>query len=161
MAIPEYVANLRAKVGHDLLWMPGTTAVILRDNPTDPSAAQEVVLVRRSDNGEYTPVTGIVDPVESPKVTAVREALEEACVTIEVERLVAVRVVPPVTYLNGDRSAYLDLTFRCRWLAGEPRVGDDESTEAGWWPVDRLPPMAQRHREAIELAVANGEVYVE
>lgn len=161
MPIPEYVANLRAKVGNDLLWMPGMTAVILRDDPASQDGLPLALLVRRSDNGEYTPVTGIVDPVESPKETAVREAMEEACVEIEVERLVAVRVVPPVTYPNGDRSAYLDVAFRCRWVSGEPRVGDDESTEAAWWPVDALPQMQERHREAVDLAVANTEVYVE
>ena len=34
-------------------------------------------MVKRSDNGEWTPVTGIVDPGEEPAVGAVREALEE------------------------------------------------------------------------------------
>lgn len=161
MPIPEYVASMRAKVGHDLLWLPGVTAVILKDSPERPGGAPLVLLVRRSDTGEYTPVTGIVDPFEQPAVTAVREAMEEASVEAEVERLVALRVTPPVTYPNGDVSGYLDTTFRCRWVAGEPRVGDDESTEADWWPSDALPAMEDRHAQAIRLAIENpADVYL-
>ncbi|MBO3128472.1 NUDIX hydrolase [Dermatophilus congolensis] len=155
MPIPEHVARLRAKVGHDLLWLPGVTAVVVREG----DRGVEVVLVRRSDNGEYTPVTGVVDPLESPAVTAVREAKEEACIDVEVERLIAVRVTPVVTYPNGDQSAYVDVAFRCRWVGGVLRVGDDESSEVGWWPVADLPPMEDRHREAIEIACRDdGEV---
>ncbi|WP_168583302.1 NUDIX hydrolase [Gephyromycinifex aptenodytis] len=154
MPIPEFVARLREHVGHDPLWLPGMSAVILKDDPQRPGGPPWVLLVRRSDDGSYTPVTGIVDPAEHPARTAVREAAEEACVQIRVERLVAVRVVGPVTYPNGDVSNYLDHAFRCRWVSGDPVVGDDESTEAGWWPTDGLPPMLARHEEAIRLALA-------
>lgn len=154
MPIPEFVARLRKHVGHEPLWLPGMSAVILKDDPDRPSGPPLVLLVRRSDDGSYTPVTGIVDPMEPPALTAVREAAEEACVEIEVERLVGVRVVGPITYPNGDVSSYLDHAFRCRWVAGEPTVGDDESTEAGWWRTDSLPPMLERHEETIRLALA-------
>ena len=89
-----------------------------------------MLLVRRSDNGAWTPVTGIVDPGEDPHVTAVREVEEEACVVAEVERLVWVSASGVVTHVNGDLGQYLDHTFRCRWVSGEPRPGDDESTDA-------------------------------
>ena len=152
MPIPPYVAHLRTMVGRELLWMPGVTAVVLRQGS---DGADEVLLVRRSDNGAWTPVTGIVDPGEEPHVTAVREVEEEACVVAEVERLVWVSTTRVVTYPNGDRAQYVDHTFRCRWLSGEPRPGDDESTEAGWFPLDGLPPMAQWHRDRITVAAEN------
>jgi hypothetical protein len=60
-----------------------------------------------------------------------------------------------VTHLNGDLGQYLDHTFRCRWVSGEPRPGDDESTDARWFPLDALPDMAERHRERITVAVDN------
>lgn len=153
MPIPEYVAWLRSHVGTAPLWLIGTSAVVFRDDPQRPDGPPLVLLVRRSDDGTYTPITGLVDPRELPSEAAVREAAEEACVRIEVERLVAVRVVGPVTYPNGDVSDYLDHAFRCRWVEGEPRVGDDESTEAGWWPVDALPPMPARQTETVRLAL--------
>jgi ADP-ribose pyrophosphatase YjhB (NUDIX family) len=147
MPTPEFVLALREKVGTDLLWMPGVTAVVRRGD--------ELLLVKRRDNGAWTPVTGIVDPGEEPAVTAVREALEEAGVRIRADRLASTGVGAQVTYANGDRAVYLDLTFACTWLAGEAHVADDESTDVRWWPIDGLPPMAAEVQERIEAALSS------
>ncbi|EWS99871.1 ADP-ribose pyrophosphatase [Intrasporangium oryzae NRRL B-24470] len=151
MPIPPYVAHLRTMVGTELLWLPGVTAVVLRDGPRGP----ETLLIRRSDTGEWTPVTGIVDPGEDPDVAAVREVLEEASVVAEVERLVWVRATGVVTHANGDVGQYLDHTFRCRWVSGDPAPGDDEATDAGWFPLDALPSMRQVFVDRIACVVAN------
>ncbi|MCU1538121.1 MAG: hydrolase [Humibacillus sp.] len=158
MPIPPYVSHLRTMIGRELLWMPGITAVVLRDGAaasTGEGGVPEVLLVRRSDNGAWTPVTGIVDPGEHPHVTAVREVAEETCVVAEVERLVWVSAGGVVTHGNGDLAQYLDHTFRCRWVSGEPTPGDDESTEVGWFSLDALPEMAQRFLDRIATAVDN------
>jgi 8-oxo-dGTP pyrophosphatase MutT (NUDIX family) len=155
MPIPPYVSHLRTMVGRELLWMPGVTAVVLRDGARGPEGPQEVLLVRRSDNGAWTPVTGIVDPGEHPHVTAVREVAEEASIVAEVERLVWVSATGVVTHVNGDLGQYLDHTFRCRWVSGDPVPGDDEATEAGWFALDALPQMAQLFRDRIAVAVEN------
>jgi ADP-ribose pyrophosphatase YjhB (NUDIX family) len=144
---PDYVLTLREKIGHDLLWMPGVTAVIRRGD--------EVLLVERSDNGAWTPVTGIVDPGEEPAVTAAREALEETGVEIRVDRLASTSAGVEMTYDNGDRAVYLDLTFACTWLDGEAHVADDESTDVRWWRIDDLPPMSALMRERIEAALSD------
>ena len=149
MPTPDYVLQLRAKVGHDLLWMPGVTAVIRRGD--------ELLLVKRRDNGEWTPVTGIVDPGEEPAVTAVREAVEETGVEIRVDRLASTGAGREMTYDNGDRAVYLDITFACTWLSGEAYVADDESVEVRWFPLDGLPPMSEEVRERVESALS-GEV---
>ena len=149
MPTPDYVLALREKIGHDLLWMPGVTAVIRRGD--------EVLLVKRTDNGAWTPVTGIVDPGEEPAVTAAREALEETGVEIRVDRLASTSAGAEMTYDNGDRAVYLDLTFACTWLAGEAHVADDESTEVRWFPRDALPGMSPHMLERIDSALS-GEV---
>ena len=155
MPIPPYVSHLRTMIGQELLWMPGITAVVLREGAHGSGDTQEVLLVKRSDNGEWTPVTGIVDPGEDPHVTAVREVEEEACVVAEVERLVWVSASHVVTHLNGDLAQYLDHTFRCRWVSGDPRPGDDESTDAGWFAIDALPQMAPLFHDRIAVALHN------
>ena len=75
MAIPDFIVQLREKVGHAPLWFPGVTAIVIRDVPPNAPmyALPEVLLVRRSDNGEWTPVTGIIDPDEQPHDAAVRD----------------------------------------------------------------------------------------
>lgn len=166
MPIPSFVALLRRKIGHDLLWMPGITAVVLRDDggrasdtgengDTDDSVTLEVLLIKRSDTGAWTPVTGITDPGEQPHHTAEREVLEEASVVARVERLVWVSSGRPMVHQNGDRAQYLDHTFRCRWVSGAPAPGDDEASEAAWFRLDALPEMSTRSTERIACAVAN------
>ena len=154
MSIPEYVQTLRAAVGHDLLWLPGVTAVVVRDD--------HVLLVRRADNGAWTPVTGIIDPGEEPAVAGAREVLEEASVVAVPERLTWVHALPPVVYDNGDHAQYLDHTFLFRYVSGEPFPADGENTEAAWFALDALPPMsAEMHaRIASALAPAGPAVFV-
>jgi 8-oxo-dGTP pyrophosphatase MutT (NUDIX family) len=146
MPIPPFVVELRKLVGTHPLWLPGVTAVVRRDD--------ELLLTRRADNGEWSPVTGIVDPGEEPAGTAAREAMEEAGVEVTVDRLVSVGIIPDVVYENGDRAAYLDLTFACTWVAGEARVADDENVDVRWWPVDDLPAMSASLRERIDDVLA-------
>jgi 8-oxo-dGTP pyrophosphatase MutT (NUDIX family) len=56
MATPDFVLSLREAVGTAPLWLSGVTAVVTRGD--------DVLMVRRSDTGAWTPVTGIVDPGE-------------------------------------------------------------------------------------------------
>jgi 8-oxo-dGTP pyrophosphatase MutT (NUDIX family) len=152
MPTPPFVLALREKIGHDLLWMPGVSAVVFRGPDRSPTGREQVLLVKRADNGHWTPTTGIIDPGEEPAVAGAREVLEETEVVAEAESLVWVHTLPPMTYGNGDRSQYLDLTFRFRWVSGEPGPGDGENTEARWYDLDDLPPMAQEMLDRIEHA---------
>lgn len=135
MPIPEFIVQLRSHIGTEPLWLSGAAAVILRDG----DAGAEVLLVRRSDTGEWSLVSGIIDPGEHPVTTLRREAVEEAGVVIEVGRLLWLTVGEPITYPNGDRCQFLDHGYVARWVSGTARVGDDESTDVGWFPVDDLP----------------------
>lgn len=144
---PDFILEIRKMIGHHPLWLPGITAVITRGDG-------DVLLVKRSDNGSWTPVMGIVDPGEEPAFAAAREALEETGVVIAVDRLAATRVSPEFEFENGDRSAFLDLTFACTWMSGEAYVADEESTEVRWWPRDELPPLPDYLVDRIEAALS-------
>jgi len=146
MPVPDFILALRRKIGHDRLWLPGVTAVIRRGD--------ELLLVQRSDTLEWAPVTGIVDPGEEPAVCAAREAMEEAGVEISVDRLAMTSSGSEITYPNGDRASYLDLTFACTWLAGEPYVADDESVDVRWWPLDGLPEVSPTLLARIDAALS-------
>jgi ADP-ribose pyrophosphatase YjhB (NUDIX family) len=144
---PDFVLELRRFVGTRPLPLVGVTAVVEHDGM--------LLLGRRSDNGALTPVTGIVDPGEEPADAAVREAAEEAGVVIVAERLASVHQIPRVTYENGDQSDYLDLTFRCRWISGDPFPADGEMTDVAWYPADPLPAeIGPEMRRRITAALA-------
>ncbi len=195
MPTPEFILSLREKIGHDLLWLIGCTAVVVRPHHSDAlghaealeaavatasmrsasaptvgsnrelgnlepwsavsnRADEDVLLVRRSDDGLWAPVTGIVDPGEHPAVAAVRETLEETRVECAIERLSQVHVTDQVTHPNGDLAQYTGLMFRCRYLVGTPGAGDDEARDASWWRASALPPMREVHRGAIRAALS-------
>lgn len=149
MAIPDFVRELREHIGTRPLWLGGVTAVVV--HPT----RGEVLLIRRSDTGAWAPITGIIDPGEHPAVAAAREALEEGDVTISVDRLARVGVTEVVHYANGDVAQYLDLTFRCTWVAGDPRPADGEALEVAWYAPDALPELSADFRERIDAALAD------
>ncbi len=149
MPIPDFIVDLRALVGTRELWLPAVTAVVRRGSPGD----EQVLLVQRADNGAWTPVTGILEPREEPAVGALREVLEETGVTARADRLVSTSVSGPITHQNGDLASYLDLTFACTWVAGEPYVADDESRDVRWAHRDALPEMHAEHRARIEWAL--------
>jgi 8-oxo-dGTP pyrophosphatase MutT (NUDIX family) len=146
MPIPPFVAELRTMIGTHELWLPAVTAVVVRED--------QVLLTLRSDNGRWAPITGIVDPGEEPGVAAKREALEETGCVISVDRLASVSASPQITHANGDLGIYLDLTFTCSYVSGDPHPADDENTDVQWWPVDALPPMSDFLVPRVEAALS-------
>lgn len=151
MPTPEFILTLREKIGHDPLFLTGITAVVVRGE----GRSRELLLVRRADNGEWTPVCGIVEPGQQVDEVAAREVTEETTITCEVDRLVWVCTHPEQTYTNGDVTSYVNFTFLAHATGGVPRPGDDESTEAGWFTLDELPPMRQVFLDRIHVALAD------
>lgn len=154
MATPDFIRTLRATAGQQLLWLPGITAIVFDDDG-------RVLLGRRSDTGKWSVVGGIPEPGEQPAECAVREVFEETAVRCEVERVVLVQALEPVTYANGDICQYMDTTFRCRAVGGEARVNDDESLEVGWFDVDALPKLNEFGLFRIKQALADAPTWFE
>ena len=149
MPISEYIKNIRAKIGNDLLLLPGATAVVINDR-------DEVLLQLRRDTDTWAPPSGGVEPGETVAECAIREVLEETGIEVLPETVVAVLSGEAynVTYPNGDQMATVTTVFRCRPLnAKTPRVNDDESQDIRYFPCDALPEnMLPRHRWIISLA---------
>ena len=154
MSTPEFVLALREKIGHAPLWLSGVTGVVVRDaDASDP----EILLVRRADNGAWTPVTGIIDPGEHPADAMVREVAEEAGIEATPVRLARVGVTRPGVYPNGDQVQFIDLTFRLAWRSGEPHPADGENTDARWCPVSELPALDDDMQARLDAALADDE----
>ncbi|WP_077799465.1 NUDIX domain-containing protein [Streptomyces sp. JHA26] len=152
MPTPDFIRDLRASAGHQLLWLPGVTAVVLDEEG-------RVLLGRRADNRRWSLIGGIPEPGEQPAACAVREVEEETAVRCVVERLVLVQALDPVTYQNGDVCQFMDVTFRCRAVAGEARVNDDESLDVGWFAVDALPDLGEFGRFRIKQALSDAPTW--
>ncbi|MFF4586245.1 NUDIX domain-containing protein [Streptomyces sp. NPDC001388] len=154
MPTPDFITEIRASAGHQLLWLPGVSAVVFDDEG-------RVLLGRRADNGQWTVITGIPDPGEQPAECAVREVEEETGVLCVPERVVLIRSGRQVEYPNGDKCQFMDVTLRCRAVGGEARVNDDESVEVGWFDVDGLPPMREGQLFRIKQALSDEPTWFE
>ncbi|MEV7086040.1 NUDIX domain-containing protein [Streptomyces sp. NPDC093085] len=152
MGTPDFIREIRATAGHQLLLLPGVSAVVLDDEG-------RVLLGRRADTGRWSLISGIAEPGEQPAVTVVREVYEETAVRCEVERVVLVQALKPVTYPNGDHCQFMDICFRCRAVGGEARVNDDESLEVAWFPVDGLPELAEYALFRIKQALGDAPTW--
>ena len=153
MPIPDFILELRTKVGTGPLWLSAVIAAVVRGD--------EVLMVRRADDGRWEPVAGIIEPGEHPADTAEREILEEAAVVAEVERIVGVDVSELSAYPNGDQVQFLEIVLRCRWISGEPYPADGEAAETRWVRRDDLaaltPAIIPRTLRHLEWVFADAE----
>jgi 8-oxo-dGTP pyrophosphatase MutT (NUDIX family) len=148
MPISPFVANLRKKIGTDLLHLTGVSVVVLNDR-------REILLVHSKDTGNWMPIGGMIEPGEEPADAAVREVFEETGVHVRPERLVGVYDGPAVVYSNGDRVHYITLVFLCRAVSGEPSAHDDENHDAKYFVLDELPAMRADHARNVKAALAD------
>lgn len=114
----------------------------------------KVLLVRRRMNpekGKWSIPAGFLDRGEDPKETAVREALEETNLNVEIEGLVDVYHNPTAS----GPGASIFILYRARLLGGELRAGDD-ADDAAFFGLDELPELAfASTRDAIQQLTAN------
>jgi len=153
MPISAYIKKIRAKIGNDLLLVPGVTAVVINER-------DGVLLQLRRDTDTWAPPSGGVEPGETVAQCAIREVREETGIDILPVAIVAVLSGAEynVTYPNGDRLATVTTVFRCRPVnVKTPRVNDDESQAVRFFKCDALPEkMLPRHRWSISLALNSG-----
>jgi 8-oxo-dGTP diphosphatase len=145
---PDYILNLRAKIGHALVMMPGASGIVINDQ-------NEILLQQRRDTGQWGLPGGAIDPDEDPAEAVVRELWEEAGVHVVPERIIGIYGGGDhhATYPNGDEVQVISIAFACRVIDGEPHVHDEESLAFAYFAQDNLPsPLLERHRIRIEHA---------
>lgn len=123
-----YSAAIRERIGRDLLLLPSVAVL-----PVDPIG--RILLVKEKDFGRWATIGGTIEPDESPEDAALREAVEEAGVTVRLDRLLTVLGGPGyrITYPNGDQTAYVSIVFQATVVDGTAAPDGDETTEVGWF----------------------------
>lgn len=118
----------------------------------------EIFMLRRQGSGFYdgwyTVPSGHIDGNEPIAHAAAREALEEACVTINPDQLTLVHVLHRIDGGNGqgELREYLDFFFLASTWTGEPRLGElDKSDDGRWVTPANLPEQTLPYvREVLE-----------
>lgn len=121
-------------MGNELLVLP-SVAVVPRDD------RGRILMVRIVDSGLWATIGGAIEPDESPELAALREAREEAGVTLRLGPILAVLGGPEyrMTYPNGDRTSYVATVFDASITDGHPAPDHEETSAVAWWDPDELP----------------------
>jgi len=131
------------------LWFEG--ANYTADAIVINALAQHILLIKRSDTGQWALPGGFVDPGESTLEAARREAYEEAGITLTGGELVFNGVVNDPRNTHDawiETSAYLFKTDSNLKI----KAGDD-ANEAEWKEIAQLPTLYASHAHIIEQAL--------
>ncbi|NED99103.1 NUDIX domain-containing protein [Phytoactinopolyspora halotolerans] len=133
MPVSPYIRHLRQSIGHDLLLLPSVAVLPHADDG-------RILLVKQADTGKWATIGGSVEVDEAPETAAIREAEEEAGVTVELIRIMGAVGGPQfrITYPNGDQTAYVSLVYEARIVGGSPRPDHDETVDVGWFHPDEF-----------------------
>lgn len=138
----DYIHRLREKLGHEKILLNCAGAVIERDGM--------ILLQRRSDNGLWGLVGGLLELNETYTEAALREVREETGLTVRLTSLLGIFHNHSMEWANGDRAHTLGAYFTAEILSGEMRA-DEESLELRWFAPDKLPPLfAEDHRATLK-----------
>ncbi|MFI0894848.1 NUDIX domain-containing protein [Streptomyces sp. NPDC020983] len=99
-----------------------------------------ILMIRRSDNGNWAVPGGAMDMGESLAQTGVRETLEETGIHCEITGLVGIYTDPRhvIHYTSNDEVRQeFSVVYTARYVSGEP-TPSDESREVVWVPRDEV-----------------------
>jgi 8-oxo-dGTP pyrophosphatase MutT (NUDIX family) len=113
---------------------PTVNSLVPSVNVVVASEAGEVLLIRRSDNGNWALPGGAIDLGESVAQAAIRETVEETGVTCQITGLVGIYSDPRhvIHYTSNDEVRQeFSIVLTARPLSGSPRVCE-EASDVGW-----------------------------
>ncbi|MBO3663670.1 NUDIX domain-containing protein [Microbacterium stercoris] len=127
MPMSPYVRSIRRRIGHDLLLLPGVTAVIRRGDA--------FLLARQRDTERWSLIGGAIEPGEDPREAVEREVREELGVAPRILGVIGayggaqLQTVLP----NGDEVGYVTTAYLCAVPTAEFALEEQELLEVGWF----------------------------
>ena len=138
----DYVKSLRADVGSRKILLNCAGTLIVQDG--------KILLQRRSDNGRWGLIGGLLELGETYTQAALREAREETGLEVELDSFLGIFHNHDMVWGNGDRAHTIGAYFTARILSGTPRI-DEESLELRFFSREEIPELfAEDHAAAIE-----------
>jgi 8-oxo-dGTP pyrophosphatase MutT (NUDIX family) len=130
----SYLNSLREVVGHRPLIMPGATVLVLNEQV-------ELLMIRRSDTGDWGVPGGMMEPGETIEETARRELREETNLDAGELELFGVFSGPQffIHYPNGDEIFAVPIAYIAHDVHGVLNLADGEHFDFGYFPLSDLP----------------------
>ena len=139
---PDYIHSLRRLIGSRKIILNCAGAVIEKDG--------KILFQRRSDNGKWGLIGGLLELDETYAQAAVREIREETGLDVELTAFLGIFHNHDMVWSNGDRAHTLGAYYTARITGGTLRL-DEESFELKFCGPDEIPPLfAEDHRAALD-----------
>jgi 8-oxo-dGTP pyrophosphatase MutT (NUDIX family) len=158
MPMSPWLADIRKRLGPDLLLLPAVAAVI-------HNADGHVLLMRAGSDNRWSLPAGGIEPGETPVAALRREVSEETGLDVDVSGLLAVVGGPlfRTRYANGDQVEYTVVVFAARPTGGRLEPRDGEATELSWFPPEPargLPPLTMPYPLDLLVPGARGPLFL-
>ncbi len=126
----DYIRDLRRLTGPRKLILNSAGALIIRNG--------RILFQRRTDNGRWGLIGGLVEMNETYSQAALREIREETGLEVELESFLGIFHNHNMVWSNGDAAHVISAMFTARIVSGEPRI-DEESYELRFFGKEELP----------------------
>lgn len=116
------------------------------------NSQNEVLLIRRTDNGMWALPGGCQNLGETPMECARRECKEESGFDVEVTAVLGVFSSQRYKYVNYPWTdlEFCHLVYAARVVGGAAR-GSEETSEVAWFSESQIPPLTDGHDVRIRL----------
>ena len=143
----DYIQSLRREIGSRKIILNCAGVVIVRDG--------KILLQRRSDNGLWGLVGGLLELNETYAQAAVREAREETGCDVALTAFLGIYHNHDMVWSNGDRAPTIGAYYAAEIVRGTPRI-DAESLELRFFEQSEIPPLFAEDHEAALAAFFGG-----
>ncbi|MCR5078528.1 MAG: NUDIX domain-containing protein [Bacilli bacterium] len=138
----DYVKRIRKYLGNQKIILNSAGGVIEKDG--------KILLQRRSDNGKWGLIGGLLEVNETYLEAATREVKEETGLIVRPTRFLGIFHNHNMVWANGDQAHVIGAFYAFEIIEGEPRV-DEESFELRFFAQEEIPYLfAEDHREAVK-----------
>ena len=138
----DYIHELRQYIGPRKIILNSSSVIIVRDD--------KILFQRRTDNGRWGLIGGLLEMNETYEQAALREAREETGLEIELDNFLGIFHNHNMVWGNGDSAHVISAFYSAHIISGEPRI-DEESYELKFFGPDEIPDLfAEDHMAAID-----------
>lgn len=154
----DYIHDLRKLTGPRKIILNSAGALIVREG--------KILFQRRTDNGKWGLIGGLVEMNETYEQAALREILEETGLEVRLNSFLGIFHNHNMVWSNGDAAHVISAMYTAEIVRGEPRT-DEESFELRFFGTDEIPELfAEDHIAAlraycrgVRLPLLNENVY--
>jgi ADP-ribose pyrophosphatase YjhB (NUDIX family) len=154
----DYIHDLRKLTGPRKIILNSAGALIVREG--------KILFQRRTDNGKWGLIGGLVEMNETYEQAALREIREETGLEVRLNSFLGIFHNHNMVWSNGDAAHVISAMYVAEIVRGEPRV-DEESFELRFFGTDEIPELfAEDHIAAlrdycrgVRLPLLNENVY--